>query len=235
MNKCAVIIPAYNEARHIGRVISGARRFCHADIIVIDDGSDDKTGQRAVDNGAVVVRHPFNMGYGVALQTGYKYCAMHAYDAVLQMDGDDQHDPKHIPDFFGRISDGAYDLLIGSRFLGCCDYNIGRDKKLAIWLFRLAIRLISRTRITDPTSGYQCMTRKVFTVFTHNRFPYDYPDANIIVMLLQNGFRVGEMPVDMRANPEGRSMHRGLMKKANYILKTFFSIFIAVIRGRTLP
>lgn len=228
-----VIIPAYNEAMHIGKVIEGIKAFSDADIIVIDDGSTDQTAQAAERAGGLVIRHPFNMGYGVALQTGYKYAAVKGYEYLIQMDGDNQHDPKFIPEFFKKIKEPLCDVVIGSRFLGRADFNIGRLKLLGVRLFRKIIRLVGRVRITDPTSGFQCLCREVYGLFTHDSFPWDYPDANIIIMLLQNGFAVREIPVEMRSNPVGRSMHKGMPKLINYFFKTFLSIFIALIRNRS--
>lgn len=230
-NRC-VIIPAYNEAENISSVIARLERETDSDIIVIDDGSTDQTAEAAGKSGAFVIRHPFNMGYGAALQTGYKYAVKKKYDFLLQMDGDGQHDPAAVKTFFQRIESGECDVIVGSRFLGGGGYDVGVLKRIGIGLFRLIIRLISGERITDPTSGYQCLSRSVFTVFTEDNFPCDYPDANIIIMLLRKGFAVVEIPVAMVENPEGRSMHRGMFTKLYYLFKMFFSIFIVLIREK---
>ena len=232
MNKKCIIIPAFNEEENIASVISGIKNRIDTDIIVIDDGSNDFTVEKAGEAGAFVIRHPFNMGYGVALQTGYKYAVKKEYDFLLQMDGDGQHDPNAINEFFKLIESNQCDVLIGSRFLGKEDYNAGTLKSLGIGIFRFIIQIISGVRITDPTSGYQCLNRKVFIVFTEDNFPYDYPDANIIIMLHRKGFVIKEIPVAMIENPDGRSMHQGIFTKIYYFFKIFLSIFIALIREK---
>ena len=234
----AVVIPAYNEERTITKVIAGIRDCCAAgqavtEIIVVDDGSCDQTARLARRAGATLIKHPFNMGYGVALQTGYKYCARRLYDAIIQMDADDQHDPCHIPTFLAQITSNQADVLIGSRFLGSNHYRVGPAKRSAIALFRGIIKWVSGATITDPTSGYQCLSAKVLPFFIHDSFPYDYPDANVIVMLLKSGFNIKEIPTAMRVNPQGKSMHRGLLTLTGYFANVFLAIFIALIRSRT--
>ncbi len=232
MKKKCIIIPAFNEQDHIATVITGIKQYHAADIVVIDDGSKDHTAKNARTAGALVLRHPFNMGYGVALQTGYKFAVQHQYDVLLQMDGDGQHDPKNIPDFFSAMETDEWDVIIGSRFLGDRRYQAGVLKSIGIGLFRYVIRVISGKKITDPTSGYQCMNRKVFTTFTEDSFPCDYPDANIIIMLHRQGFRIKEIPVTMIPNPAGRSMHRGILTKIYYFFKIFLAIFMVLLRGK---
>lgn len=233
MKKKCIIIPAFNEEANIALVVAGIKNQIDADIIVINDGSKDLTAKKAGEAGAFVISHPFNMGYGVALQTGYKYAVKNKYDFLVQIDGDGQHDPKSIPEFFKRVEAHECDILIGSRFLGKGDYSAGALKLFGIGLFRLIIRIISGEKITDPTSGYQCLNKKVFTIFTEDSFPCDYPDANIIIMLHRKGFIIKEIPVTMAANPEGRSMHQGILTKIYYLFKIFLSLFITLIRKKS--
>lgn len=232
MNRKCIIIPAYNEEKNIFSVIAGIREYSEDNIIVIDDGSDDFTGAVAKKAGAFVIRHPFNLGYGVALQTGYKYAAENHYDFMVQMDGDGQHKPEFIPALFWEVESGDCDIVIGSRFLGESRYKSGLLKSLGIKLFRLTIGVITGKKITDPTSGYQCLHRKVFEYFTGDYFPSDYPDANVIIMLHRAGFRIREIPVEMLPNPEARLMHRGVFTISFYLFKVFLSIFITLIRKK---
>lgn len=234
--KRCIIIPAYNEAENICAVINAIKKYyTQADIIIIDDGSQDDTVQKAGTAGVLVLRHPFNMGYGVALQTGYKYACQKKYDFLLQIDGDGQHNPRHIPEFFKQIENNHCDVMVGSRFLGAGNYEPGFLKFWGIQLFRFIIKVINRETITDPTSGYQCMNDKVINFFTDDSFPCDYPDANIIIMLHRMGFIVRELPVLMVPNPEGRSMHSGLFTITYYFFKVFLSIFITLIREQKVP
>lgn len=231
--KRLIIIPAYNEEKQIASVIKGIRKYSDAEIVVIDDGSKDRTAESAVSAGSMVIRHPFNMGAGVAVQTGYKYAFENDYETILQIDGDGQHHPAHIPDMFAMVENRRCDMAIGSRFLKNSKYKTGLLKLMAIKLFRGIIRIITGETITDPTSGYRCMNQNVFRYFTEDGFPHDYPDANIIIVLHRMGFRMTELPVMMQPNPEGRSMHRGIFKINHYFFKVFISIFIILLRKKS--
>ena len=232
INKC-IIIPAYNEAENIASVITGVQRRSDADIIVIDDGSKDQTAEKAGETGAIVICHPFNMGYGAALQTGYKYAVKKDYDLLVQMDGDGQHDPKYISELFNQVESDKCDLVIGSRFLGEGNYKTGVLKSIGIGLFTFIIQVVCGKRITDPTSGCQSLNRKVFTFFTQDSFPCDYPDANIIIMLQRRGFTVKEIPVTMNPSPKGQRMHKGIVTVSYYLFKMFLSIFITLMREKS--
>jgi len=232
MNKRCLIIPAFNEGENIVSVIEGVKKHSDADIIIIDDGSADLTAERATKAGALVVSHPFNMGYGTSLQTGYKYAVKKNYDLLVQIDGDGQHDPKYIPALFGEVEAGRCDVAIGSRFLGEGHYPLGALKWVGIHTLRLATRCFVREKITDPTSGYQCLKRDVFEVFTKDLFPCDYPDANMIILLHWMAFTIKEIPVSMRPNREGRSMHEGIFTVMYYFFKMLLSFVIALIRGK---
>jgi glycosyltransferase involved in cell wall biosynthesis len=231
--KRLIIIPAYNEEKQIASVIEGIRKYSDADIVVIDDGSEDKTAECASSAGARVIRHPFNMGAGVAVQTGYKYAFANDYETLLQIDGDRQHHPAHIPDMFEMVENRQCDMVIGSRFLKSNQYKAGLLKSAAIKLFRRVISMITGETITDPTSGYRCMNRTVFLCLTEDGFPHDYPDANIIIVLHRMGFKMAELPVTMLPNPEGRSMHRGIFKISHYFFKVFLAIFITLLRKKS--
>lgn len=233
MRKC-IIVPAFNEEGNIVSVIEGIRRYSDADILVIDDGSRDRTAEKAREKGAFVIRHPFNMGYGVALQTGYKYAVEKYYDLLVQLDGDGQHDPKYIPMMFETVASGRWDVAIGSRFLGEGDYEAGFLKSMGIWIFRFMVQVTTGKTPTDPTSGYQCLSREVVNVFTGDIFPRDYPDADLIIMLHRMGFRITEVPVAMTPNPEGRSMHQGVSRVTYYFFKMFLAFFINLIREKAL-
>jgi hypothetical protein len=231
--KRLIIIPAFNEEKQIAKVIEGVRKYSDADIMVIDDGSEDQTAKLARSTGAFVVRHPFNMGYGVAVQTGYKYASENNYDCLVQIDGDTQHHPAHIPDLFAMVENHECNMAIGSRFLKDNEYETGLLKSAAIRLFRWIIRTMTGETVTDPTSGYRCMNRSVFRHFTEDAFPHDYPDANIIIVLHRRGFKMAELPVTMAPNPEGRSMHRGIFKITYYFFKVFLSILVTLLRKKS--
>ncbi len=228
-----IIIPAFNEAGKIGRVIEGIRKHLpESHILVIDDGSGDGTGKKALEAGAFVLSHPFNLGYGSALQTGYKYAVMQHYSEVVQIDGDGQHDPSCIPDLLDPVKKGVCDIVIGSRFLAGnkgLPYKAPFSRKVGIGLFRVIVTFLTGQHISDPTSGYQAMNRKVFTWFSGDRFPVDYPDADVIIMLCRAGFRLREIPVRMFESTDNKSMHSGL-KPLYYVFKMLLSIFVTLMR-----
>ena len=120
-----VIIPAYREAGRIGAVIQGIfKTEPNADVLVVDDGSPDETAQEAQHAGALVASHPYNMGYGVALQTGFKYARRHGYQYVVQMDGDGQHEPRCISDLLEAVRSSNADIAMGSRWLGLAEAGV---------------------------------------------------------------------------------------------------------------
>lgn len=227
-----IILPAFNEGGHIGPVLEGIRKHTDADIVVVDDGSSDTTVQEAGAAGGRVISHPFNMGYGVALQTGYKYALQKGYEVLVQMDADGQHDPRGIPALFEEVESGRCDLAIGSRFLGEQGYPVDFLKWLGIGFFRMVIRILTGQTITDPTSGFQCLGRPVFKFLARDVFPWRYPDANVVIQLLRMRFRIREVPARMRPNPAGRSMHRGLFRLGYYFFEVFLSLFVTLLRDR---
>lgn len=235
--RVVTIIPVYNEESAIGRVIEGIRKgFPSTDIVIIDDGSADDTVRVALKHKAVSLRHPFNMGYGVALQTGYKYAVRNGYDILVQLDGDGQHDPSCIGDLVKPVEDGTVDVAIGSRFLGDGrksrtkgTYPVPFARRVGMTIFGTIAGHFTGHRVTDPTSGYQAMNRRVFEWLSTDRFPCDYPDADVIIMLSRAGYRITEVPVRMYANEQSTSMHSGL-KPLYYMFKMFLSIFVTLLR-----
>ena len=224
-----IIIPAYNEEKNIGRVIQEIRAAnTDADILVVDDGSLDRTAEVAAHAGAKVISHVLNTGYGGALQTGYRYAVSNNYEILAQIDGDGQHDPSFIPQMVSLLENGKADLVIGSRFLKeGVSYKVPLSRRIGMKLFQSLIYLLTRKNISDPTSGYQVMSRRVFRFFANgNVFPSDYPDADVIVLLLSMGFKIAEIPVVMYESSTGQSMHNGL-KPIFYMIKMFLSLYVA--------
>jgi len=228
-----VIIPAYNEERAIGDLISGIRAVVGdaVDIVVINDGSSDSTADAARQAGAVVVSHPFNMGYGSTIQTGYKYACTRGYEYLVQIDGDGQHDPAYIPSLLEPVMNGAADLALGSRFLDTASYNPPLIRRAGMYFFGSLVSLLIGRRISDPTSGYQALNRSVFSFLTSDSFPCDYPDADVLLMLGLNGFSINEVPVRMYANRAGKTMHSGF-KPLYYVFKMLLSMIVTLLRKR---
>jgi glycosyltransferase involved in cell wall biosynthesis len=228
--KILIVIPAFNEEEQIATVILQVKQQVPgAEILVVNDGSSDGTEQEALACGATVLSHPFNMGYGVALQTGYKYARRYGFDYVLQMDGDGQHDPQFLRTLLAEAKEGKVDVVIGSRFLGGGEYHVPLLRRAGMLLFGFIASQLSRQKITDPTSGYQVLGRRAIEFYTRDGFPGDYPDADVLVMLHRAGLRMREIPVAMRPNSNGRSMHSGL-KPLYYIYKMLLSITLNLMR-----
>lgn len=224
-----VIIPALNEAGRIGHVLRGlADQGVAADVLVIDDGSEDKTTNEAERFGAQVIRHPFNLGYGVALQTGYIYAFKHDYGKVVQMDADGQHDPASVPTLLDNL-DGEIDLVLGSRFLDGDPPPVTLPRRLGSKLFAWIVTRWIGTRITDPTSGFQALSRRVLHELVQDHFPEDFPDADVLITLYRAGLKLKEVPVRMHERRGGVSMHRGSMA-AYYTYKMFLTLVLLAVR-----
>jgi len=229
-----VIIPAFNEETGIAALIAEIRKQNSAfDVLVIDDGSADKTAEAAREAGAIVLSHNFNMGYGVTIQTGYKFAYEKGYTHIVQIDGDGQHDPSFMNQLLEPVRKGDVDFTLGSRFLWHDSYRPSFSRRLGILFFRKLVTVIIGREITDPTSGYQAFNRDVIKFFTTDMFPYDYPDADMLITLNLAGFRIREVPVRMFANPTGKTMHSGA-KPMYYMVKMCLSIFVTLLRNRQL-
>jgi glycosyltransferase involved in cell wall biosynthesis len=235
--KTLVIIPAYNEEKDIESVVQRVKECLpEAEVLTVDDGSSDQTRWKAMEAGAKVLSHPFNLGYGSALQTGYRYALRKGYEELVQMDGDGQHDPSFIPQLLAVIRKGEADIAIGSRFLPTPVIGSENQPYRALFIRRLGMKffgaissLLIQQKVTDPTSGYQAMNRRVLEWVSSDKFPCDYPDADVIIMLHRAGFRIKEVAVQMFENRDKKSMHSG-WKPLYYVFKMFLSILVTLMR-----
>lgn len=229
-----VVMPAYNESASIGATLDRIRGVLpDADVLVVSDASSDDTASIARARGARVVELPCNLGYGGAVQTGFKYSVAHDYDAVIQMDADGQHDPAGALALLEPVLTGQADVVIGSRFLGRAEYPIPALRRLGMNLFGSIVTFVTRRRFSDPTSGYQALGRPVLRFFARDHYPSDFPDADTIILLVLAGFRVHEVPVVMRARTAGSSMHSNL-KAFYYVSKMMLSILMVLLRLKRL-
>ena len=228
-DKVLVIIPARNEAGSIGPVLTEVKRLHPGfDMLVIDDASTDETADRALGAGARVLRAPINLGYGGAVQAGFKYAHKNDYDLVILMDADGQHDPAYV----GKLVEASseFDLVIGSRFTGEATYKIPLIRLMGMRVFSRIASTITRRRITDTSSGFQALRRNVFSMFALGSYPVDFPDADTIIWVARHGFRVGEVAVRMHGRVAGQSMISGLSSSVKYALKMPLSIFVTILR-----
>ncbi len=232
MKQILVLIPAFNEEKSLTKVVQGVREnLPDADLLVVNDGSRDKTAGVARQLGVTVVSHPWNMGYGTAVQTGYKYARDKGYDFLVQIDADGQHDPASIVDLLKPVRTGEADFALGSRFLGKGDYRPSWPRRLGMGLFRKLVSVIIRQPISDSTSGFQAFNSRVVAFLTGDLFPCDYPDADLIILLHRARFRIVERPVRMYASHTGQSMHNGL-KPLYYFFKMSLSIGVTLLRSK---
>ena len=224
-----VLMPALNEAGRIGAVIRGIdAALPGAKVVVVNDGSSDQTAEEAAAAGATVLPHAFSMGYGASLETGYLYAERMAADFVLQMDGDGQHLPSELPLLLGSLTDGTADIVIGSRYAGRGCYCSPWVRRVGQRFFGAVLRVVTGRRFTDPTSGFQGLSRRAVRLFAAGVFPCDYPDADVLLMAHLAGLRIVEVPVEMKTREGGVSMHAG-WKPFYYALKMSFSVFIVLL------
>ncbi|HUB37000.1 MAG TPA: glycosyltransferase family 2 protein [Solirubrobacteraceae bacterium] len=225
-----IIIPAYNEQGRVGRVVEDVKlALPGADTLVVNDGSTDGTAADAVKAGAAVLSLPVNSGYGVALQTGYKFGVRAGYGTIGQIDADGQHRAEYLTEMLAALEANDADLIVGSRFLeDDGHYKASLARSLGIGLFARLTSLITRERFSDPTSGFQLMRSRVARLFCSEVYPTDYPDADVLILLHRTGYRVREIPVRMRPSP-GKSMHTA-HSSPYYMYKMLLSIFVTLLR-----
>ncbi|HSM74930.1 MAG TPA: glycosyltransferase family 2 protein, partial [Desulfobacterales bacterium] len=210
MSRHLLILPAHNEASNLPRVIPEARAAAPGyDLVVIDDGSRDGTAVVAASLGAEVVTLPVNLGYGGAVQTGFRYAVEQGYDLAVVMDADGQHDPVGVHLLTQAVLSGQADVAVGSRFRGRLAYHQPWVKRVGMRLFAWTVSRITGREVTDPTSGFQALNRDALRFFAYDNYPVDYPDADTLLVLHYAGFRVAEVPVTMRERLSGVSMHSG--------------------------
>ncbi len=230
MSKYLVVLPAFNEEQSIGSVLAEvAADVPFADVLVVNDGSADATGRTAAKHTAMVINHPFNLGYGAALQTGFRFGVRNGYDFIVMMDADGQHTPASVEKLIEVMQENSADVVIGSRFLEG-DYQMDLARKIGSLLFSGIARAYTGVRITDPTSGFQLLNRNAFEYLAEgDNYPLDYPDVNIIMALHKKNFKIAEAPVMMTENRTGKSMHSG-MKPLIYIIKMFLAIIMVLMK-----
>ena len=230
-----VIIPAFNESGAIVRtvrdVLAAGTPGLPVDALVVDDGSSDDTAARAKMAGALVVRLPFNLGIGGAVQTGYRYAWAHGYDIAVQVDGDGQHDTLYLKDVVGPVADGRVDMCIGSRFLaGKEGFRSSVLRRSGIRFFSFLIRLLTGLTIQDTTSGFRACGRRLIGVFA-SYYPHDYPEPEAIVVARRLGCSVVEVPVVMRPRSSGASSI-AFLKPVYYMLKVSGAILLHTLKDR---
>ena len=228
------IVPAYNEEAAIGGVVDELRAFDPGlDVVVVADGSVDRTAEVAAAHGAHVVRLPFNLGIGGAVQTGFRYAWENGYEVAVRLDGDGQHDPNELPKVLGPVLAGQADIVVGSRFVGDETYKPSLSRRMGIRLLALVVSSIAKQRVTDTTSGFQALNTKALALFAAD-YPHDYPEVEGMVMTIRHRLRLQEVPVRMREREHGRSSITAL-RSIYYMAKVLLALFVGLFRRSVVP
>ncbi|HTY09011.1 MAG TPA: glycosyltransferase family 2 protein [Candidatus Edwardsbacteria bacterium] len=227
-----VIVPARNEAGNIAAVLAELRAAGPpCDVLVVDDGSSDGTAALAAAAGAIVVRLPFNLGIGGAVQTGFLYARRHGYQRALQFDGDGQHCAGEVPRLLDALAQGQVNVVIGSRYCGSDrSYRTTAARRLGMLVFQLVNTLLIGQRITDNTSGFRAYDRRSIE-FLADHYPDDYPEPEAVVLLGRNGFSLREVPARMRPRHAGRSSITRV-GAIYYMVKVLLTVLMNGIRPR---
>jgi len=230
------VVPAYNEAATVGSVVGALHRDAPGwDVLVIDDGSTDDTAAVAAAAGARVVRLPFNLGIGGAVQAGFRYAREEQYDLMVQVDGDGQHVPSEIPRLLeARAAEPRLDMVCGSRFLSeDRRYPAPISRRTGIHLFAFLLSRIVGQRVSDPTSGFRLYNRRAIGLFARD-YPHDYPEVEAVLMLHHHRLTMCEVPVLMYERGGGQSSIRS-GKSIYYMIKVLLAIGVGLVRRRPVP
>jgi len=231
-NKILFVIPAYNEAENIEKVLKEIKKDVnYADILVINDCSKDNTKEIVEKNKVKCITNIFNMRYAMAVQTGIKYAYENDYDFVVQFDADGQHIAKEAIKMIERQKETNCDIVIGSRYLVDTGYPCPLFRKIGTKFFSFLINIFCKKKIADPLSGFQLLNRNVIKYYSKmGKYP-EFPDANLAMEMLYQGYKIEEVPVKMRIRETGESMHGGIIKPIKYMIKVFYSIIILIIQN----
>ncbi len=228
-----VIIPAHNEADSLAGVIADIRAALDCDIVVVDDGSTDRTAEIALREGVELLSLPFNLGIGSTMQTGFQFAFREGYDIALQTDGDGQHDAAYIPRLVEPIVSGEFDFVVGSRYLTDTNYSGSKGRRAGTAFFSKILSLLLRQRLTDATSGFRAISKPVIAQFARD-YPRDYPEVEALLLAHKSGFRIMEIPVAMRQRGGGRSSINKF-RSVYYMVKVLLALLVTASQRRTTP
>jgi glycosyltransferase involved in cell wall biosynthesis len=233
VNRNLAIVPALNEVGAISGTVEEILDWAPGfDVLVVDDGSTDGTAARAADAGASVVRLPFNLGIGGAMQAGYVYAQENGYEVAVQVDGDGQHDARFIPELLGHMhANPEIDMVVGSRFLSPTQdgFRSSASRRVGIRIFAALLSRITGQPVTDPTSGFRMTNRTGITLFAGD-YPHDYPEVEAILLVHAHRLRSCEIPVQMRARTSGVSAISST-RSAYYMIKVLLAVFVGLFRS----
>lgn len=232
MERLLVVVPAYNEEASIGPVLAD---ICvvvpDAGVLVVDDGSSDRTREFALAEGAKVVSLPFNLGVGGAMRAGFRFAIRNGYTQVIQVDADGQHDPKQIPMLVDELADA--DIVIGARFAGAGAYLVRGPRRWAMRTLAFYLSRLTRVRLTDPTSGFRASGPRALELFARH-YPVEYLGDTVesLVIAARAGLRVKQVAVSMRVRSSGQPSQTPF-KAIVYLLRAFMALALARVRWRS--
>ena len=229
--KILLIVPAYNEEKNILKVYKKIIEYnknneLKYDCIVINDGSNDNTEDVCIKNNIPHISLIHNLGIGGAVQTGYKYALENGYDIAVQFDGDGQHDINHVRKIVNPIINGDADMVIGSRFidLSSSEFKSSLFRRFGIKLISFFIKLVTKYRVFDTTSGFRAVNQKLIQFFA-NSYPVEYPEPVSTTKVLRNGYIVKEVGVSMNRREAGESSIKA-WKNVYYMINVILSIIL---------
>ncbi|MGO4343147.1 glycosyltransferase family 2 protein [Pedococcus sp. 2YAF34] len=231
--KVLVVIPAFNEEAAIAGVISSVRTAVpHADVLVVDDGSHDRTSAIARAAGARVATLPFNLGVGGAMRTGFRHAAREGYTAVVQVDGDGQHDPSQIPLLLADLA--STDVVIGARFAGSGDYVVRGPRNWAMLVLARVMSWILGVRLNDSTSGFRAAGPRAIRVYAQH-YPAEYLGDTLetLVIARKAGLGVSQVPVAMRPRLGGHPS-RGIVGSTLDLARACVVVLLGLVRDWSL-
>lgn len=223
--KCLIIIPAYNEAENIERVVNDlVGNYPQYDYVIVNDGSTDTTKKICRQNGYQVINLPINMGIGGAVQTGYQYAFENEYDLAVQIDGDGQHDIAFLEGMIEYMEQEKADCVIGSRFVRKEGFQSSGLRRAGIQFLSILGFVLTGVRVRDITSGYRLVNRKFIQIFAKD-YPADYPEPEALVIAAVYGGKIREYPVSMRERENGTSSIT-LKRSVYYMIKVTLAMLI---------
>lgn len=235
MMKVLLVIPAYNEEESILKTyeaisIFNSNNMTNYDVIVINDGSRDKTEDILVKNNIPHITLIHNLGIGGAVQTGYKYALENDYDIAIQFDGDGQHDISCVGDLIKPLYDGTANMTIGSRFIkgSKSEFKSTKARQMGIKIISFFINFFTGKKIYDVTSGFRAVDKSLIGRFSID-YPLEYPEPISTTKILKDGFKIVEVPVKMNERTGGTSSIHS-WKNIYYMVNVLLSVILIGLR-----
>ena len=232
--KILLVIPSYNEEDNVLKnyqkiVAYNKKNKTNYDVIVINDGSFDRTEEICIKNNISHISLVHNLGIGGAVQTGYKYAFDNGYDIAVQFDGDGQHDIRFVKNIIEPIIKKEADMVIGSRFIdeGSSEFKSSRIRRIGINIISFFIKLVTGKKIYDTTSGFRAINKDLIKLFSVD-YSVEYPEPVSSTKILKQGYKVSEVAVSMNERETGVSSIR-TWKSIYYMINVIISIMLVGI------